>query len=100
MQCLQIVNAQQTKYYNINHQSKNYIVNVLMLLSIKNFKQKPFTKKLLYKFINSFPMENKIEKQTYRPTLLNTYRIYNIFYVSFLKSYLHRVDNGATKVMM
>ena len=38
MQRLQRVSEQQTKYYNINHQSKSYVVNDLMLLSIKNLK--------------------------------------------------------------
>ena len=38
MQRLQKASAQQTKYYNVNHQSKSYAVSDLMLLSIKNFK--------------------------------------------------------------
>ena len=54
IQRLQKASAQQIKYYNINHQSKSYAVSDLILLSIKNFKQKRFSKKLLHKFINSF----------------------------------------------
>ena len=38
IQRLQRVSEQQTKYYNINHQSKSYAVSDLMLLSIKNLK--------------------------------------------------------------
>ena len=38
MQRLQKVSAQQIKYYNINHQSKSYVVSDLMLLLIKNLK--------------------------------------------------------------
>ena len=100
MQRLQKASAQQTKYYNANHQSKSYAVNDLMLLSIKNFKQKRLSKKLSHKFVDSFRMKNKIDEQTYRLTLSNIYRIHNIFHVSLLKSYLHRVDDSETKIMM
>ena len=71
-----------------------------MLLLIKNFKQKRINKKLLHKFLNSFRMKNKINEQTYRLTLFNTYRNYNIFHMLFLKSYLYRVDDQKTKIMM
>ena len=72
----------------------------LILLLIKNFKQKRFSKKLSHKFIKSFRMKGKIEKQTYCLILLNIYRIYNTFHVLFLKSYLHRVDDAKTKAIM
>ena len=54
MQRLQKISAQQTKYYNVNYQSENYVVSDLILLSIKNFKQKRLNKKLLHKFVDSF----------------------------------------------
>ena len=100
MQRLQKVSAQQTKYYNINHQLKSYVVSHLMLLSTKNFKQKRLSKKLLHKFINLFRMKNKIDEQTYRLTFSNVYCIHNIFHVLFLKLYLHRVDDQETKVII
>ena len=62
MHRLQKASAQQIKYYNVNHQSKNYVVSDLMLLSIKNFKQKRLSKKLLHRFIDSFRMKNKIDE--------------------------------------
>ena len=71
-----------------------------MLLSIKNFKQKRLSKKLSHKFVRSFRMKDKIDEQAYRLTLLNIYRIYNTFHVSFLKSYLHRADDLKAEVMM
>ena len=40
IQRLQKASVQQTKYYNVNHQLKSYVVSDLMLLSTKNFKQK------------------------------------------------------------
>ena len=93
MQRLQKTSAQQIKYYNVNHQSKSYIVNDLMLLSIKNFKQKRSNKKLLHKCIDLFRIKNKINEQTYRLILSNIYRIHNIFHVLFLRSYPHRADD-------
>ena len=100
MQRLQKVNAQQTKYHNVNYQSISYVANDLILLLIKNFKQKRLSKKLLHRFVNSFRMKNKIDEQIYRLTLFNIYRIHNIFYVLLLKSYLHRADDQETKVII
>ena len=71
-----------------------------MLLSIKNFKQKQSSKKLLYKSVDSFRIKNKIDKQTYRLTLFTISCIHNIFHVLLLKSYLYRVDDEKTKVIM
>ena len=45
-------------------------------------------------------MKNKINKQIYRLTLLNIYRIHNTFYISFLKSYLHRADDLKVEIIM
>ena len=45
-------------------------------------------------------MKNKIDEQTYRFTLFNIYRIHNTFHVSFLKSYLYRVDDAKAKAIM
>ncbi len=67
------------------------------MLSIKNLKQKRFSKKMSHKYVESFRIKNKNETQTYRLILFNIYRIYNTFYVSLLELYLHRVDNKQTK---
>ena len=83
----------QTKYYNKNHKSKKFVVDELILLSIKNLNQKRSSKKMFFKFAGSFKIEDKIKKQTYRLTLSSTYRIYNVFYVFLLKSYHHKVDD-------
>ena len=71
-----------------------------MILSTKNLKQKRSSKKLSHKYVESFKIKNKIETQIYRLTLSNIYRIHNIFHVSLLKSYRHRVDDKKTKQMM
>ena len=89
---LKKANIYQAIYYNKNHTFKKYAVEKLIILSIKNLKQKRFNKKLTHKFVKSFRVENKIKAQTYRLTLFSTYRIHNIFHVSLLKSYHHRID--------
>ena len=100
MQRLQRVSVEQTKYYNVNHKLKKYVVNDLILLSTKNFKQKRSSKKLSHKFVKSFRMKNKIDEQAYRLILFNIYRIHNTFHVSFLKLYLHRAGDAKTKAIM
>ena len=62
MQRLQRANVEQTKYYNVNHKLKKYVVSDLILLSIKNLKQKRSSKKLSHKFVESFRMKNKIDE--------------------------------------
>ena len=77
-----------------------YHVNDLIILSIKNFKQKRFSKKMSHKFVEFFKIENKIDAQIYRFILFIIYRIHNIFHVFLLKKYYHRVDDQMTKQMM
>jgi len=67
------------------------------MLLIRNLKEKRFNKKMSHKYVESFRIKNKIKTQIYRLTLLNIYRIYNTFYVSLLKLYLHRVNDKQTK---
>jgi hypothetical protein len=90
---LKNVVAQQTKYYNKKHRSKSFAIKKLIMLSIKNLKQKRFSKKMSHKYVESFRIKNKSRTQAYRFILLNIYRIYNTFYVLLLKLYLHCVDN-------
>ena len=54
------VNFKQTKYYNKKHKFIKYYMSELIILSIKNFKQKRFNKKISYKFVEFFKIENKI----------------------------------------
>ena len=77
-----------------------YHVNDLIILLIKNFKQKRFNKKMSHKFVEFFKIENKIDAQIYRFILFIIYRIHNIFHVFLLKKYYYRVDDQMTKQMM
>jgi len=63
------------------------------MLLIRNLKQEIFSKKILYKYIKSFRIKNKIKTQIYCLILSNIYQIYNTFYVLFLKLYLHCINN-------
>jgi len=70
------------------------------MLLTRNLKQKRFSKKMSHKYVELFRIKNKSETQIYCLILLNIYRIYNTFYVSFLKLYLYRVNNKQTKQML
>ena len=72
----------------------------LIILTIKNLKQKRSNKKLFHKFINFFRIVDKIRAQVYRLLLSIIYRIYNIFYVFLLKSYYNRDCDDASKSFM
>ena len=48
---------------------------------------------MFFKFAKSFKIENKIEKQTYRLTLLSTYQIHNVFHIFLLKLYYYKIDD-------
>ena len=60
------------------------------MLSTKNLKQKRPSKKLSHKYIGLFRVEDIVGSQVYRLTLPATYRIYPVFYVSYLEPYTKR----------
>ena len=80
----------QTKYYNKKHMIKEFNKNDLIMLFIKNIKQRKSSKKLSHKFIDSFRIKKAVRKQTYRLILFFSYRIHNVFHVFYLKSYKSR----------
>ena len=66
------------------------------MLFIKNFKLKKISKKLSNKFINSFKIVKIVKTQTYRLILFDTFKIYSIFHVSYIKSYKRRSNDDVT----
>ena len=48
---------------------------------------------MLHKFIDSFRVEDLIEKQVYQLFLLIIYCIHNVFHVFYLKSYMCHNDD-------
>ena len=75
-------------------------MNDLIMLIIKNLKQKRSSKKLFYKFINFFRIVNKMKTQIYYLFLSIIYRIYNIFHIFLLKPYHNRDCDNASKSFM
>ena len=57
------------------------------MLFTKNLKNARFKKKLFYKFIDLFEIENVVETQTYRLRFFDKWRIHFVFYVSLLELY-------------
>ena len=72
-------------------------MNNLIILTIKNLKQKRSSKKLFHKFIKIFRIVDKIKAQIYRLLLSIIYRIYNIFHIFLLKPYHNRDCDNASK---
>ena len=75
-------------------------MNDLIILTIKNLKQKRSNKKLFHKFMNFFRIVDKVKTQIYRLLLLIIYRIHNIFYIFLLKSYYNRDCDDASESFM
>ena len=67
-----------------------YKVGNLVILIIKNLKQKRLSKKLSYKFIEFFRIKNKVGAQAYRLRLSTFYWIHYTFYISLLEPYHYR----------
>ena len=65
----------------------------LVMLSVKNLKQKKLNKKLSNKLLRLFRIRELVNKQTYRLSLSTTYRIHYVFHVSLLESYSHRSND-------
>ena len=72
--------------------SKSYCVDDMIYLNVKNIKFIRLSKKLNYKYYDSYEVEKFIEKQTYRLRLLDTMIIHNVFHVSLLKSTKEREE--------
>ena len=68
-------------------------VKDLIILSVKNIKQKRLSKKLADKLLKSFKILKFIEKQAYKLVFSITYQIHNIFYMLFLKLYNRRLND-------
>ena len=81
-----------TKYYNKHHKPKQYNMGEIMVLAIKNLKQKWPSKKLSHYFIRLFKMDKIVGKQVYCLILPPNYRIHLIFHILLLELYIGRKD--------
>ncbi len=86
----------ETKYYDKKHIFRIFNVENKILLNFKNIHTSRSFKKLDHKYYESFEMQNLVEKQTYKLSLLHTFRIHNVFHVFLLKLFKKRFDEMIT----
>lgn len=72
----------------------SYNIRELIILFTKNLKLKQPKKKLSPKFIGPFRITDIIGKQAYRLLLPATFRIHNVFHVSYLEPYRRRLNDS------
>lgn len=90
----------QAKWYNQNHRPVEFKVGDMVLLSSKNIKTVRTSKKLDYRFVGPFKVEQRIGKQAYRLELPIKYaRMHPVFHVSLLELY-HRRPGEAPEVVL
>jgi hypothetical protein len=81
------VSAEQFKYYDAKHTSKIYAIEDKVNLCVKNIKSIRSSKKLDYKYYESYKINMLINKQSYRLKLFaNMRKIHNVFHVFLLES--------------
>ena len=76
---------QQAKWYDARHKPMSYREGDLVLLSIANLQVGGTPAKLKRKFARPFRITECIGSQSYRLGLPTTWRVHNVFHVSFLK---------------
>jgi hypothetical protein len=86
--------TKQSKYYDIKHIIKKYVIDDMIYLCVKNIKSIRSFKKLDYKYYKSYAISMLVDKIFYRLNLsVNMRKIYNVFHVSLLKSHNSEVDD-------
>jgi hypothetical protein len=81
------VSAEQSKYYDAKHTSKVYAIEDKMYFCVKNIRSIRSSKKLDYKYYESYKISMFIDKQSYRLKLsANIKKIHNVFHVFLLES--------------
>jgi hypothetical protein len=86
--------VKQSKYYDIKHIIKKYVINDMIYLCVKNIKFIKSFKKLDYKYYESYAISMLVNKIFYKLNLLiNMRKIHNVFHVFFLKSHNSEVND-------
>jgi hypothetical protein len=81
------VSTKQLKYYDAKHISKIYAIENKMYLCVKNIKSIQSSKKLDYKYYESYKINMFINKQSYRLKLsANMRKIHNVFLIFLFES--------------
>ena len=97
---LQLVKAQEwmTTYYNTHHISKQFKIENLIKLSIKNLKLK--CQKLSSCWIDLFKMLEWISEQAYRLVLSTKYAcLHSVFFIQLLENYCYCHNNAEFMIM-
>ena len=92
---LKNVEKVQIKYYDKRYNFQFYKIKDRILLNFKNITFNRFSKKLDFKFYESYEITNFVIKMTYRLTMFKAFQsrnIHDVFYVSLFKSYIDRFD--------
>ena len=98
--CLKLVKIQEqmTVYYNVYHVSKQFKIDDLVKLFIKNLKLKCW--KLSSHWIEFFRVLKQIDEQTYRLVLFIKYDwLHSVFSVQLLKDYYWHHDDTKLIIM-
>ena len=88
----------QIKYYDKRYNSQFYKIKNRILLNFKNITFNRFSKKLDFKFYESYEITNLVRKMTYRLTLFKAFQfrdIHDVFHISLLESYINRFDTDS-----
>ena len=88
----------QTKYYDKRHNFQFYKIKNRILLSFKNITFNRFSKKLDFKFYESYKITNFMKKMTYQLTLFKAFqfrKIHDVCHISLLESYINKFDTDS-----
>ena len=93
----------QIKYYDKRHNSQFYKIKNRILLSFKNIIFNRFSKKLDFKFYESYEITNFVKKMTYRLILFKAFQfrdIYDVFHVLLFESYINKFDTDSKSLVI
>ena len=97
-ECLKNVKKFQIKYYDRRHNSQFYKIKDRILLNFKNIIFNRFSKKLDFKFYESYEITNFVKKITYRLILFKAFQfrdIHDVFYVLLLELCINKFDTNS-----
>ena len=90
----------QTHSHNKKTKFKSFQMRNQIMLFTKNLKNARLKKKLFYKFIDFFEIEDVVDTQTYRLRLLDKWRIHLVFHVSLLELYYENENIALSSKMI
>ena len=90
----------QIKYYYSKHKNKLYNAENKIYLNARNIKTKRSSKKLDYKYYDSYTIEHSMSKNAYKLILFSSMKnIHDVFHVFLLKSYRDDHENEKSSLI-